>query len=605
MVLHKTPKEKIKHALSLHRAVALVWRAGPLTAVMSFFMMLIQSVLPLVALYLMKLIVDSVSLALSRPGETSMGDVMIPVACAGAVALLNALAQHVSRYINEIQSINVTDHVYDILHEKSIAVDLSYYENPTYFDSLHRAQQEGPYRPSRIVSGLAAVVLNGISLVALAGLLVTFHAGLALVLFAATLPGIFVKLFFSRDLYLFQNKRTRMEREASYYNMMMTSEPYAKEVRLFGLGDVFAERFGRLRKNIRDDKKRLTGRRTFWDFSAQAVAVISVFGSLAYIVFRCVQGTITLGDLVMYFQAFQRALSCLKEFFENLAGLYEDNLFIKNFYDFLDISPAVDEPAEPLPAGSCFTKTLRFDHVNFAYPHSTRQALNDISFDVNPGEVIALVGENGSGKTTLIKLLCRLYDPCDGRILFGNTDIRQFSSPDLRKNISVVFQDYVRYQMSVKENIWLGQVDSPMDEERVKKAALFSDAHDMIENLPAAYDTMLGKWIADGEELSIGQWQKIALARAFYGQSRIVVLDEPTSALDPESEYQVFLTFRKLLENKTAFLISHRFSTVKMADRIFVLSQGRIIENGTHQELMEKKGTYHAMYCKQALNYQM
>ncbi|MFA6010397.1 MAG: ABC transporter ATP-binding protein [Desulfobacteraceae bacterium] len=604
MIDQKTTR-KIAEILKIHKAVALVWRASPMTAVLNLLLLVILSLLPLVSLYLMKMIVDSAAVAVSSHGNgNSYRHVIMLVLLAGVAALMTAVAQQVSKFIKDIQTITVTDYVYDVLHEKSIAIDLSFYENPTFFDSLHRAQKEGPYRPTRIVNGLTSVFQNGISLVALAGLLISFHWGLACVLFVSTLPGILVKFLFSRDMYKWQKRRTRTEREASYYNSMMTGEAHAKEIRLFGLGDLFVDRFRNLRRIIREEKIALSKRRILWDLFAQSAAVLAVFGSLAYIVKQCVDGHISLGDLVLFFQAFQKALSCLKDFFESLAGLYEDNLFLTHFYSFLDIEPKVEEPENPVVSERFFEKSLCFDHVNFKYPHSDRKALLDVSFDVKPGEVIALVGENGSGKTTLIKLLCRLYDPKDGSIRFDGTDIRHFRSSDLRKKISVVFQDYIKYQLTVKENIWLGQVERPLDDADVIKAARFANAHDMIENLPNSYDTLLGKWMADGEELSIGQWQKIALARAFFGESQIVVLDEPTSALDPESEYQVFLTFRKLLENKTAFLISHRFSTVKMADRILVLAEGRIIESGTHDELMEKNGTYHRMFTMQALNYQ-
>jgi ATP-binding cassette subfamily B protein len=460
-MIDKAVREKIAETLRIYKALGLVWQSSPGTAVLNLFLIVLLSVLPLASLYLMKVIVDSVSMAISAHGQggADLRSVFIPVALAGAAALSTTLVQQVLTFTKEIQSITVTDHVYHVLQEKSVAVDLSYYENPMYFDSLHRAQKEGPYRPTRIVNGLTGVLQNGISLVALAGLLVSFHWSLACVLFVSALPGVWVKILFSKKMFRWQYRRTRTEREAAYYNMMMTDDSHAKEIRLFGIGDMFIERFKNLRRIIREEKIDLARKRIYWDLFSQAAAVIAVFGSLAFIAARCVAGYLTLGDLVLFFQAFQRALGCLKEFFQSFAGLYEDNLFLANFYMFLDIEPTVKEPEKPVDISGFYKESLCFDRVDFTYPHSEKKALSGISFEAKKGEVIALVGENGSGKTTLIKLLCRLYDPDGGRITVDGTDLRNFDSRELRKKISVVFQDYIRYQLTVKENIWLGQVE--------------------------------------------------------------------------------------------------------------------------------------------------
>ncbi|MBU1172385.1 MAG: ABC transporter ATP-binding protein/permease [Proteobacteria bacterium] len=597
-------REKIKYVLRPDKALSFVWEAGPGIFLLSLLLIIVQGLIPLAALYLMKIIVDKVAWAMTADDSVqAFRVVLIPILLAGALALLTAIVQQVSKFIKELQATTVTDHVYDVIHEKSLSVDLEYYENPDYFDSLHRAQREGPYRPTRIVAGLTIILQSAVSLIALAGLLISFHWGLSLVLFAAAIPGLIVRLLNAGKMNTWQRKRTRTERKAHYYNVMMTCQDHAKEVRLFNLGKLFSDRFSDLRTLIRTEKIQIMGRRTWGDVLAQFCAVIAVFSALSLIAYRCVTGNISLGEFVMYFQAFQRSLGYMKEFFEGLASLYEDTLFIHQFYEFLDIEPRVREAEHPLPLDTSFEKGLIFDHISFTYNGSKRTALKDISFQVKPGEVIALVGENGSGKTTLVKLLCRLYDPDQGQILLDGNDLKSYKIKDVRRQISVIFQDYIKYQMTVRENIWMGDAAQPCDDESIKKAAIYANAHGLIESLPKAYDTMLGQWMGEGEELSLGQWQKIALARAFYGKARIVVLDEPTSSLDPESEYQVFLTFRQLLENRTAFLISHRFSTVKMADRILVLSDGRITESGTHAQLMAMTGTYSRMYSQQAGNY--
>lgn len=288
-----------------------------------------------------------------------------------------------------------------------------------------------------------------------------------------------------------------------------------------------------------------------------------------------------------------------------MADLYENNLFLSNLYEFLDLKPGVKPPLHPHPVPRPIQEGIVFEHVSFSYPHGSRKALDDISFAMKPGEVIALVGENGSGKTTFIKLLCRLYDPTEGTITLDNMDLRQFDLAALRREFSVIFQDYVKYQLTVRENIWLGNIDAAPDQADIIKAAQRAGAHNMISHLPNAYETILGKWFDTGEELSIGEWQKITLARAFLRESQIIVLDEPTSSLDAGTEYEIFSRFPALLEGRSAILISHRFSTVRMADRIYVFEQGRILEQGSHPDLIRAGGTYAALFEKQAQYYKL
>jgi ATP-binding cassette subfamily B protein len=316
-----------------------------------------------------------------------------------------------------------------------------------------------------------------------------------------------------------------------------------------------------------------------------------------------VQGIITLGDMVMYFQAFQRGLNYLRGALSGVANLYENNLFLSNLYEFLDIEPKIEEPLHPVSVPRPIKKGLIFKNVSFKYPSGNGNVLKDISLSIAPGEVVALVGENGSGKTTFVKLLCRLYDPDQGTIALDDIDLRCFETLALRNEISVIFQDYAKYHQTARENIWFGNIALPPEHKNIEKAAIHAGADELITKLPKAYETTLGKWFEDGEELSIGQWQKMALARAFLRNAQIIVLDEPTSALDVKSESEVFKNFRHLLNGRSAILISHRFSTVKMADRIFVFDAGRIKENGTHEQLMHLGGKYAYYFEKQAQHY--
>jgi ATP-binding cassette subfamily B protein len=604
MVRNDSLKQKVRHALRFDRAVRFVWEAGPGWTIASLVLVFVQGALPLLTLYLMKLIVDGVALAITAPDKAAaFRSVVLLVSFAFGAALLNAIGQMITGLVKEAQSLKVTDYVYNLIHAKSIEVDLAYYENPQYYDTLHRAQQEGPYRPTRIVNDLVQLGQNGISLTAIAGLLFYFHWAIAVVLFVAAVPGVIVHLRHSGKLYHWQRSRTAVERRVNYLNWILTGEPYAKEIRLFGLGDLFIRRFSALRTTLRREQIEIVRKKSVADLMAQAGATLAVFGCFGFIAFHTVQGAITLGDMVMYFGAFQRGLGYLQNMLGGLNALYEDNLFISNFYEFLDLTPRVAEPRYPAVLPRPMQRGIVLDHVRFQYPSGNREVLKDISMHIYPGEIVALVGENGSGKTTLIKLLCRLYDPSKGTITWDGIDLHQLKINDLRRELSIIFQDYMQYHTTARENIWFGNIELDPNAEKIKAAARDAGADTLISHLPKGYETILGKWFEDGEELSIGQWQKMALARAFVRDSQIIVLDEPTSALDVKTEYEVFQRFRNLLDGRTAILISHRFSTVRMADRIFVIEEGSILESGSHAELMHSGGKYANLFKKQATFY--
>jgi ATP-binding cassette subfamily B protein len=601
---NETSWQHIKRLLRLDRALHFVWQAGPGWAISSLALIVFEGLLPLLALYLMKLIVDGVVFALdSADKAAALREVLILILLAGGIALLNTLLRLVGSYVREAQSLKIADHMYGVLHAKSVAVDLAYYENPDYLNTLHRAQQEGPHRPTRILDGLVQFVRSGISLVAMAGLLFSFHWLLAILLFATAIPGVLVRLKFSKRLYHWQRERTATERKANYFNWLLTGYSHAKEIRLFDLGDLISGWFDKLHAQLRREKLKIVKARSAAELAAEFCGLLAVFGSLSLIAYRTVNGVITLGDMVMYFQAFQRGFGFLREMLAGMAGLYEDNLFLANLYEFIDLKPGVKEPVNPLPAPKPLQRGVVFDRVSFHYPIGQKMVLKNISLTVNPGQVVALVGENGSGKTTLIKLLCRLYDPVDGQITLDGIDLRQMKTGDLRREISVIFQDYAQYHLTAAKNIWLGNCAAAPDHERLMAVARHAGAHESIRNLPQGYETVLGNSFEGGEELSIGEWQKVALARAFWRESQIIILDEPTSAMDAQGEYEVFKGIRRLLKNRTAILISHRFSTVRMADRIFVFDKGTILEDGTHDQLIKIGGRYAKMFEKQARHY--
>jgi ATP-binding cassette subfamily B protein len=597
-------KLKIRRTLQLGRALRFVWQSAKGWTIANGVLLVIQGVLPLLPLYLMKLMVDAMAAGVAAPDKgVVLRHVLLLVGFMGAVTLFASLIRSIAGLVSEWQGYIVADHMNDVLLAKSIEVDLEYYESVRYYDTLHRAQREAPSRPISIVNGLAQIGQNGISLLAIAALLLSFHWIIVVILFIAVISGTAVRLIFTGKMYRWQREQTSAERQAGYLNWMLTDRGHAKEIRLFDLGPLFIRRFRDVRRKLRRGRLAISRRRSIADFAAQTFATAAIYGSYAYVAYQAMGAKITLGDLVMSYQAFQRAQGFLQGIFGNLAGLYEDNLFLSNLYEFLDLKHTVIEPLHARPVPQPMQRGIVLNNVSFQYPAGTRKVIEDVSLTIQPGEVVALVGENGSGKTTLIKLLCRLYDPTGGTITIDGVDLRRFETKALRQEIAIIFQDYVHYYLTARENIWFGNTALPPDHEHVIAAARCSGADDVISALPHGYDTILGKWLEDGEELSIGEWQKVALARAFMRDAQIIVLDEPTSSMDAKAEYEVFQRFRQLVSGRTAILISHRFSTVRMADRIYVLKHGSVIEGGTHEELVRMGGTYARLFEMQAQHY--
>ena len=585
------------------RAVRLVWSSSPGWTTASTALVVVQSGLPLVQLYLLKLIVDAVAGLVRTDGGAVFRRIVVLVGLAAAAALLAAICRSLAGLVAEGQARAVSDHLHEVVHAKASDIDLEYYETARYHDALHRAQQEGAYRPTRIVNGLVQVAQNSIALLLMAGVLVAFHWGTALVLFAAAVPGVLMRLRQARRTYESQRAQTQAERRGQYYHSMLTGSAHAKEVRLFGLGTLFRQRHRELRGEIRRHRLQMATWRFRSDLVTQAAATLAVFGSFAFILYRASLGALTVGDVVMYYQAFQRGQDFLKDILGGLAGLYEDHLFLASLYEFLDMERKVVEPTTPTPMPRPLRAGIVFDGVSFQYPGAARKVLQDVTLTIRPGEHVALVGANGSGKTTLIKLLCRLYDPTGGAITVDGIDLRDFATAELRREIAVVFQDWAAYHVSARDNIWFGDPRPDCDEARIRQAARDSGADEVIARLRNGYDTVLGKWFENGEELSMGEWQKIALARAFVRDTQIVVLDEPTSFLDVQAEHEVFNRFRQLAAGRSTILISHRLSTVRMADCIYVLEDGRIAESGRHDELVRRGQAYARLFETQAQSY--
>jgi ATP-binding cassette, subfamily B, bacterial len=599
----RTLRQRITQGFHLLPTLRLIWHSSPQWAVARVLVLSFQGGLPLLSLFLLKLIIDQIAVGISAADKAAAFEhALFLLILSGCILLLTSLFTSLADLVNAAQSYRVTDHVQELLFEKSANIDLAYYENSQYHDTLQRAQQEAPFRPNQILNRIAQVLQNGISLTGILALLLSLYWGLAGLLLVAALPALWVRLKFAKVQFNWQRKRTALERRSMYLGVLLAHEHFAKELRLFNLSNLFRRQGHEIRLQLHRENFRLMIQRAIANLSAESFAKVLTVAVFIYIAYETIQGRLKIGDLVLYQQALQRGEASLQGVLSGLSGLYEDNLFLTNLYEFLNLKPKIVDPAYPKQFPIPVQRGIEVKDIRFQYEDTPRQAIDGVSLKIQPGETIALVGENGCGKTTLVKLLCRLYEPTQGQILIDGIDIRDFAIADLRQEISVIFQDYAKYFFSVRENIWLGNIQST-DDQDVERAARRSGAHAVIEGLPKGYDTILGKLFEDGEELSIGQWQKIALARAFLRNSQLIILDEPTSAMDPKAEYEVFQRFKELTRDQMAVLISHRLSTVRMADRIYLMDNGRIAESGTHEELVELNGSYARLFESQAENY--
>ena len=590
---------------NLQRAIYLVWQSSPRWTVVGFGLLLIQGILPLAQLYLMKRLIDTLTLGVSGATPPTLQAALLWIGLSGLVSLLGDGCSALSKLTQTVQTEAVSDRVHSLLHTKSIQVDLQYYENTDYYNTLHRAQEQATYRPQMVLASLLQVGQSGLSLLGILALLTSLNWMVPLLLSIATIPGILMRVRYTGKAYGRVSSWTESERQSNYFHTLLTTEPHAKEIRLFNLGSLFSQWFQTLRTKIRREKIHLDTQQSRIDLITNGSATLAVCVACGITAHQTIQGAITLGGFVMYYQAFGRGQGFLRELLSNLIGLYENSLFLQDFYQFLDLKPTIVEPEDPKPLSPGWETGIRLENVSFNYAHSQRSVLKNINLTIEPGEVVAIVGANGAGKTTLIKLLCRLYQPTMGTITLDGVDLGDYSLVELRRQISVLFQDYIHYQLTVKENIWLGDIEVEPNSDRIWAAAHKAGANPTIDRLPHGLDTRLGNWFEQGEELSIGQWQKIALARTFLRDARLVILDEPTSALDPQAEAEVFARFRQLVQGRTAIIISHRLSTIKMVDRILVLSDGQLAESGSHEELMQQQGLYAQLFTTQSQHYQI
>ena len=570
---------------------------------------LIGAFLPVGQAWIAKLIVDTVVAAIAQNGTVQSGAqagfwAVLPYLTIEFVLVLlqagntqaRALAEHVLH-----SQINLS--INGRIVRKALELDLSHFENAEYYDKLENARREADWRSLAIVNGGFYLLQNLLTLLSYSVLLIRFSWLLAVILFIATIPTFIVQNKFAELRFRVLSWRAPESRRLSYLEYLLTNLDAVKEIKLFGLGESFLNRYTKLFSTFLEEDEAIARKRSLASFGWGMLSTLTYYGAYAWIVFRAVAGAITLGDMTLYLNVFRGSQGMFQGILKGVSDLYENGLFMSNLFAFLALEPQMATAKNALPVPKKFKQGIEFRNVSFHYAGQSGLALHNVNLIIRPGEKIALVGLNGAGKTTLIKLLTRLYDPTEGQILLDGVDLREYDLAAWRRQIGVIFQDFVRYHLKASENIGLGQIELMEDRPRIEDSAQKSGASSVIERLPDKYDTTLGRWFSKGRDLSGGEWQKVALARAFMRECELLVLDEPTAALDAENELRVFQQFRELIAEKSAVLISHRFSTVRMADRIFVIEDGTINEQGTHEELLARGGTYARLFTLQAESY--
>lgn len=594
-------KERVAAFRNLPRFFKMIWHTSRWMTLGNVLLRIIKAAIPVVMLWVGKLIIDEVILQMERP-DPSYSDIWLFVGLELVLAIFSDL---ISRGITLLDSLlgdlfsNKTS--VKLIHHAA-TLDLYQFEDSKFYDKLERARRQTTGR-TVLMSQVLTQLQEMITIVFFAVGLIAFKPILILILFVAIIPSFLGETTFSERTYSLTRSWTPQRRELDYLRFIGASDQTAKEIKIFGLQNFISERFKKLAQDYYQANKKLATSRAFWGSLLSAIGTLAYYGAYVFIIIDTVEGRISVGQLTFLAGSFLQMRNRLQSIMNRFSQIAESALYLQDLFDFFEIQPQIKpdagRPQIPQPVREGFV----FENVSFKYPGSNKYSLHKLSFHLKAGEKLALVGENGAGKTTLVKLLARLYEPTEGRILLDGRDLRDYDIVDLRRNVSIIFQDYVRFQFQADENIAIGQIEELENQKQIESSAVKSLADTVINKLPAQYRQVLGRRFEGGVELSGGEWQKIALARAYMGESQLMILDEPTSALDARAENEVFIRFSELIEGKTAVLISHRFSTVRMADRILFLENGEMRELGSHEELLEQDGKYAALFKLQARGY--
>ena len=588
---------------NLPEFIRLVWLSSPSKTLLSFLLRIMRSAMPVALLYVGKLIIDQVIL-LTQAGHSSDHEYLWKLVAIefGLAILTDAL----SRMINLVDSLLgdlFSNYTSMRIMRHAATLDLDQFEDSVFYDKLERARQQTLGR-TVLLSQVMSQIQDLISMVLLLSGLIVFNPLLILLLLIAIIPSFLGESYFNSQNYALTRSQTPERRELDYVRYLGASDETAKEIKIFNLADFVINRFKTLSDKFYTENSKLAVRRSFWGTILSILGSMGYYAAYVFIIARTINGNMSVGDLTFAAGSFRQLRALMEGMLSRFTAVSQGAIYLNDFLDFFNIKPKIAVAKTPLPFPNPIKEGFTFENVGFRYHNSENWANRHVSFKLRPGEKLALVGENGAGKTTLVKLLARLYDPTEGRILLDGADIRDYQIEDLRFHIGVIFQDFLRYQMTFAQNIAVGNVEEIGNTELIKKAAQQSLADALAEKFPLQYDQWLGRKFNDGVELSGGEWQKVALARAYMKDAQVLILDEPTSALDARAEYEVFQRFSSMTKGKSAVLISHRFSTARLADRIMVLDKGSVLEIGSHEELLEKNGKYAELFQLQAAGYQ-
>ena len=579
----------------------MVWATKPSYGVGIVLIRLLSAFTPLAMLWVGKLIIDTV-VANIGAAVPNWGLLIRLVLLELGIALISDILSRLSGLLESLLGDLFSNDMSVRLMRHAAMLDLQHFEDPEFFDKMQRARRQTMGRVA-LMSQTLTMGQQSLTLVSLLAALVAFNPWLLLILIIAILPSFLGETAYAGIAYSFMFQWTQQRRELDYYRWVSSELAPAKEIKLFGLSDHFIRRYAELADDYVKENRRVATHRAATGSALTSLSTIAYYGAVGAIVFQTVIGAISIGTLTFLTASFQRSRGLIGSILMSVARGYEQGLHLKDLFDFLDMKPSIENVPDPRPMPLPVREGFVFEGVGFQYPDAERWAVRDVSLSIGPGERVALVGENGAGKTTIVKLLTRLYEPTEGRILLDGIDLREYDIESLRRAVGVIFQDFFRYDLKARENIAVGWIEGQDDEARIVDSAEKSLAAEVIAGLDDQYDQMLGRRFEGGANLSGGEWQKIALARAYMRDAQLLVLDEPTAALDARAEHQVFRRFSELTAGKMAVLISHRFSTVRMADRIVVLDEGRVIERGSHDELVAFGGRYAELFNFQAAAY--